>query len=44
MTRSCASQFGTVSRLWVGPAYDGGSEDLRVELVSKMPYKCSCSI
>ena len=36
MTRNCANQSCKISRSWVGIAYDGGSEDLRVDQVSEM--------
>lgn len=43
MTKNCSSQSREVSRCWVGIAYDAGSEDLGVEQVSPMSYKCYCS-
>ena len=35
MTRICTSQTHAVSELGLGALYDGGSKDLRVELVSE---------
>ena len=34
MTRICASQTRAVSELGLGALYDGGSKDLRIEMVS----------
>ena len=36
MTKNCSSQSCGVSRSRVGIAYDGGSEDLGVERVSRI--------
>lgn len=44
MTRNCTSQSCTVSRIWIGSAYDGSSEDLRVELVSQVSCKWFCFV
>ena len=39
MTRTCISQTRAFPGLWLGAPYDGGSKDLRVELVSESSRK-----
>ena len=43
MTTNYSSQSREISDSWVRIAYDGGSEDLGIERVSQMFYKCYCS-
>ena len=40
MTRSYTNQSHNVGRGWVGTAYDGSAEDLKVDLVSKFSSRC----
>ena len=44
MTRTCISQARAFSGLGLGAPYDGGSKDLRVDLVSQRFRKSSCTV